>query len=67
MWYLAGAVLFSVGAIGMMLAGAVVLDITGTNERHGLPWRKGVGVWVIMGILGFVLEVVGFGLSFWAA
>ncbi len=67
MWYLAGAVLFSVGMIGVVLTGPVVLDITGANERHGLPWHEGVGGWMIMESLGFVLEVVGFGLAFGAA
>ncbi len=59
--------MFSVGAISTMLAGALVLDVTGANERRGLPWHEGVKGWAVMGLLGFVVEVIGFVLAFWAA
>ena len=67
MWYLAGVVLFLVGAICTMLAGALVLDTAGANERRRLPWHEGVKGWAIMGLLSFVVEVMGFVLAFWIA
>ena len=63
MWYLAGVVLFVVGAICAMVAGALVLDAAIANERHGLPWHEGIGGWVVMGLAGFAVEVLGFVLA----
>lgn len=67
MWYSAGAVLFVVGAIGMMVAGALMLDTAMTNERRGLPWHEGIGGWAVMGLVGFAVEVIGFVLASMAA
>jgi hypothetical protein len=67
MWYLAGVGLFVVGAIGVMVAGALVLDTAIANERRGLPWYEGIGEWVVMGFAGFAVEVVGFVLASVAA
>ena len=67
MWYLAGVVLFVVGALCVMVAGALVLDITLTNRRRGLRRSEGVGGWAVMGLAGFVVAVVGFVLASMAA
>jgi hypothetical protein len=67
MWYLAGVGLFAVGAICAMVAGALVLDTALANERRGLPWHEGIGGWVVMGLMGFAVEVVGFVLASIAA
>ena len=67
MWYLAGVCLFVVGAICMMVAGALVLDTVLANERRGLPLHEGIGGWLIMGLASFAVEVVGFVLASMAA
>ncbi len=67
MWYLVGIVLFLAGMVCMLLAGPIVLEVMRANERHGLSWHEGGEGWVIMEILGFVLEVVGFVVAFGAA
>ena len=67
MWYSAGVVLFVVGAICAMVAGALVLDAAMANERRGLPWYEGIGRWAVMGLTGFAVEVVGFVLALMAA
>jgi hypothetical protein len=67
MWYLAGVVLFVVGALCVMVAGALVLDNTLTNKRGGLSRSEGVGGWVAMGLVGFAVAVVGFVLASMAA
>ena len=67
MWYLAGVGLFVVGAICAMVAGALVLDTALANERRGLPWREGTRRWAVMGLAGFLVEVVGFVLASMAA
>ena len=67
MWYLAGVGLFAVGAICAMVAGALVLDTALANERRRLPWHEGIGGWVVMGLAGFAVEVVGFVLASMAA
>ena len=57
-----------VGALCVMVAGALVLDTAIANKRRGgLPWREGTGGWAIMGLVGFAVEVVGFVLALWAA
>ncbi len=63
MWYSAGVVLFVVGAICVIVAGALVLDTAIANERRGLPWYEGIGRWAVMGLVGFAVEVVGFMLA----
>jgi len=63
MWYLAGVGLFVVGALCGMVTGALVLDITMTNQRRGLRWSEGVGGWAVMGLGGFAVTVVGFVLA----
>ena len=63
MWYLAGVGLLVVGALFVMVTGALVLDITITNKRHGLRWSEGVGGWAVMGLAGFAVAVVGFVLA----
>ena len=63
MWYLAGVVLFVVGALCVMVTGALVLDITLTNRRRGLRRSEGVGGWAVMGLAGFAVAVVGFVLA----
>jgi hypothetical protein len=67
MGYLAGVGLFVVGAIGVMVAGALVLDTVINNGRRGLPWYEGIWEWVVMGLAGFAVEVVGFVLASMAA
>ena len=67
MWYLVGVGLFVVGAICTMVAGALVLEAALANERRGLPWHEGIGGWVVMGLAGFAVEVVGFVLASMAA
>jgi hypothetical protein len=67
MGYLAGVGLFVVGAIGVMVAGTLVLDTVINNERRGLPWYEGIWEWVVMGLAGFAVEVVGFVLASMAA
>jgi hypothetical protein len=67
MGYLAGVGLFVVGAIGVMVAGALVLDTVINNERRRLPWYEGIWEWVVMGLAGFAVEVVGFVLASMAA
>jgi hypothetical protein len=63
MWYSAGVVLFVVGAICVMVAGALVLDTAMANERRGLPWHEGIEGWAGMGLVGFAVEVGGFVLA----
>jgi hypothetical protein len=63
MGYLAGVGLFVVGAIGVMVAGALVLDTVINNGRRGLPRCEGRWEWVVMGLAGFAVEVVGFVLA----
>jgi len=67
MWYLAGVGLFVVGAVWVMVTGALVLDITLTNRRRGLRRSEGVGGWAVMGLAGFAVAVVGFVLASMAA
>jgi hypothetical protein len=67
MWYLAGVVLFVVGALCVMVAGALVLDNTLTNKRGGLSRSEGVGGGVAMGLVGCAVAVVGFVLASMAA
>jgi hypothetical protein len=67
MWYSAGVVLFVVGAICVIVAGALVLDTAIANERRGLPWYERIGRWAVMGLTGFAVEVVGFVLALMAA
>ena len=67
MWYLAGVVLFVVGALCVMVAGALVLDNTLTNKRGGLSRSEGVGGWAAMGLVGCAVAVVGFVLASMAA
>jgi hypothetical protein len=67
MWYLAGVVLFVVGAVCVMVTGALVLDITLTNKRRGLRRSEGVWGWAAMFLVGFAVAVVGFVLASMAA
>ena len=67
MWYLAGVGLFVVGALCVMIAGALVLDITLTNKRRGLRRSEGLWGWAAIGLVGFVVAVVGFVLASMAA
>ena len=67
MWYLAGVVLFVVGALCVMVAGALVLDITLTNKRRRLRWSESIGGWVAIGVVGCAVAVVGFVLASMAA
>ena len=67
MWYLAGVGLFVVGALCVMVSGALVLDNTLTNKRRGLSRSEGVGRWVAMGLVGCAVAVVGFVLASMAA
>jgi hypothetical protein len=67
MGYLAGVGLFVVGAIGVMVVGALVLDTVINNGRRGLPWYEGIWEWVVMGFAAFAVEVVGFVLALMAA
>jgi hypothetical protein len=67
MWYLAGVGLFVVGALCVMVAGALVLDVTITNKRGGLRRSEGVGGWALMGLAGLAVAVVGFVLASMAA
>ena len=67
MWYLAGVVLFVVGALCGMVAGALILDITITNKRRGLRRSEGVGGWAAIGLVGFAVAVVGVVLASMAA
>ena len=55
--------MFVVGAICVMVAGALVLDTAMANERRGLPWHEGIGAWAGMGLVGFAVKVVGFVLA----
>ena len=52
-----------VGALCVMVTGALVLDIAITNKRSGLRRSEGVGVWAAMGLVGFAVAVVGFVLA----
>ena len=52
MWYLTGIALLVVGALCVMVTGALVLDITLTNKRGGLSRSEGVGGWAAMGLGG---------------
>ena len=63
MWYLVGVGLFVVGALCVMVTGALVLDTTITNKRRGLRWSEGAGGWAVMGLAGFAVAVVGFVLA----
>ena len=56
-----------VGALCVMVTGALVLDITLTNKRRGLRRSEGVGAWAAMGMVGFAVAVVGFVLASMAA
>jgi len=56
-----------VGALCVMVTGALVLDITITNKRGGLRWSEGVGRWAVMSLAGFAVAVVGFVLASMAA
>ena len=67
MWYLAGVGLLVVGALCVMVTGALVLDITLTNKRRGLHRSEGVGRWAVMGLAGFAVAVVSFVLASMAA
>ena len=67
MWHLAGVVLFVVGALCVMVTGALVLDITLTNKRRGLSRSEGVGGWAAIGLAGFAVAVLGFVLASMAA
>jgi drug/metabolite transporter (DMT)-like permease len=67
MWYMTGVALFVVGAVCVMVAGALVLDITLTNKRRGLRRSEGVGGWAAIGLVGFAVAVVGFVLASMAA
>jgi hypothetical protein len=67
MWYLAGVGLFVVGALFVMVTGALVLDITITNKRRGLRRSEGVGGWAVMGLAGFAVAVAGFVMASMAA
>jgi hypothetical protein len=67
MWYLTGVALLMVGALCVMVTGALVLDITITNKRGGLRWSEGVGRWAVMSLAGFAVAVVGFVLASMAA
>ena len=67
MWYLAGVGLFVVGALCVMVTGALVLDITITNKRRGLRRSEGVGGWAAIGLVGFAVAVVGVVLASMAA
>ena len=59
--------MFVVGALCVMVTGALVLDITITNKRGGLSRSEGVGGWVAMGLVGFAVAVLGFVLASIAA
>ncbi len=63
MWYLAGVSLLVVGALCVMVTGALVLDITLTNKRRGLRRSEVVGGWAVTGLVGFAVAVVGFVLA----
>ena len=52
-----------VGAICVLVAGALVLDTAIANERRGLPRHEGIGGWAVMGLAGFAIAVVGFVLA----
>jgi len=67
MWYLAGVGLLVVGALCVMVTGALVLDITLSNKRRGLSRSEGVGGWAAIGLVGFAVAVVGFVLAAMAA
>ena len=67
MWYMTGVALFVVGALCVMVAGALVLDITLTNRRRGLRRSEGVWGWAAIGLVGFAVAVVGFVLASMAA
>ena len=56
-----------VGAVCVMVTGALVLDVTITNKRGGLSWSEGVGRWALMGLAGLAVAVVGFVLASMAA
>ena len=55
--------MFVVGALCVMVTGALVLDTTITNKRRGLRRSEGVGGWAAMGLAGFAVAVVGFVLA----
>ncbi len=63
MRYLAGVGLLVAGALCVMVAGALVLDTVSANESRGRPWHEGIGGWTVMGLVGAVVEVVGFVLA----
>ena len=52
-----------VGALCVVVTGALVLDITQTNKRRGLRRSEGVAGWAIMSLAGFAVAVVGFVLA----
>ena len=56
-----------VGALCVMVTGALVLDITLTNKSRGLRRSESVGRWAVMGLAGFAVAVVGFVLASMAA
>ena len=59
--------MFVVRALCVMVAGALVLDVTITNKRGGLRRSEGVWGWALMGLAGLALAVVGFVLASMAA
>ena len=59
--------MFVVGALCVMVTGALVLDMTITNKRRGLHRSEGVERWAVMGLAGFAVAVVGFVLASMAA
>jgi hypothetical protein len=67
MWYLTGVGLLVVGALCVMVTGALVLDITITNKRRGLSRSEGVEGWAAIGLVGCAVAVVGFVLASMAA
>ena len=59
--------MFVVGALCVMVAGALVLDVTIAKKRGGLRRSEGVGRWALMGLAGLAVAVVGFVLASMAA
>ena len=59
--------MFVVGALCVMVAGALVLDITLTNRRRGLRRSEGLWGWAAIGLVGCAVAVVGFVLASMAA
>jgi hypothetical protein len=63
MWHFVGVGLFVLGATGVFVVGALVLDIGIANERRGLPRLEGTGGWAVMGLAFLAVLVVGFVLA----